>query len=84
MNRRIKLSFMFMALVLTVACSSESRQTQQVSSKTESGASTAPPASEVAKRDNALVRVINTVPGNESFDVFADDQKILTPSDSKT
>jgi hypothetical protein len=77
MNRRIKLSLMFMALILTVACSSESRQTQPVSTKSESGASTAPASSEVAKRDNALVRVINTIPGNASFDIFAGDQKIF-------
>ena len=79
MNRRIKLSLMFMALVLglTVACSNESKQTQPVSTKTESGASTAPASSEVAKRNNALVRVINTVPGNVSVDIFAGDQKIF-------
>jgi hypothetical protein len=77
MNRRMGLTLVLMALVLTVACSSESRQTQPVSTKSESGASTAPAASEVAKRDNALVRVINTVPGNVSFDISANDQKIF-------
>lgn len=75
--RRIKLSLIFIALVLAVGCSSESKQTQPVSTRTDSGASTAPPASEAAKRNNALVRVINTVPGNASFDIFADNQKIF-------
>lgn len=77
MNRRIRLSLVLMTLVMIVACSSEPRQTQPVSTKSESGASTAPASSEVAKRNNALVRVINTVPGNASIDIFAGDQKIF-------
>jgi Domain of unknown function (DUF4397) len=77
MKRPIMLVLVLVALLLAVACSSESKQNQSVATKTDSGASTAPPASEAAKRDNALVRVINTIPGNKSFDVYADDQKIF-------
>jgi hypothetical protein len=68
---------MIIALLLTVACSSEPKQTQPVTTKTDSGTSTAPPAREAQERENALVRVINTVPGSMSFDIFADDQKVF-------
>jgi hypothetical protein len=66
-----------MILLLAAACSSEPKQTQPVTTKTGSGTSTAPPAREAQQRDNALVRVINTVPGSVSVDVFADDQKVF-------
>ncbi len=77
MNKRINLGLILATLFLAGACSSESRQSQPVTSKTDAGTSTAPPAKEVAQRDNALVRVINAVPGATSLDVFADDQKIF-------
>jgi hypothetical protein len=67
-----------------MACSSEPKQTQPVTSKTDSGTSTAPPAKEVAQRNNALVRVINAVPGATSLDVFADDQKVFESVSFKT
>jgi len=72
-----KLGLILAALLLTVACSTEPKQTQPVTSRTDAGTSIAPPAKEVAQRDNALVRVINTVPGETSFDVFADDHKVF-------
>lgn len=77
MRRQINLALMVAALFLVAACSSEPKQTQPVTSKTDAGTSTAPPAKEVAERNNALVRVINTVPGATSFDIFADDQKVF-------
>lgn len=77
MVTRFKLGFMITMLFLAAACSSEPKQTQPVTSTSSSGTSTAPPAKEVAERNNALVRVINAVPGNMSFDVFADDQKVF-------
>jgi Domain of unknown function (DUF4397) len=77
MKRPIMFMLVLVALLLAVACSSESKQNQPVATKSDSGASTAPPASEAAKRDNALVRVINTIPGNKAFDIYADDQKIF-------
>jgi hypothetical protein len=77
MNRRVNLGLMIMTLLLAVACSSEPKQTQPVTTRTDSGTSTAPPAKEAEQRNNALVRVINAVPGNMSFDIFADDQKVF-------
>lgn len=77
MVTRFKLGLMISMLFLAAACSSEPKQTQPVTSTSDSGTSTAPPAKEVAARNNALVRVINAVPGNMAFDVFADDQKVF-------
>jgi uncharacterized lipoprotein len=74
MDKLAKFFFLIMILLLAAACSSEPKQTQPVTTKTDNGNSTAPPAREVEQRDKALVRVINTVPGNVSVDVFADDQ----------
>jgi hypothetical protein len=77
MSKLVKLFLMIMILLLATACSSEPKQTQPVTTKTDSGTSTAPAAKEAEQRDNALVRVINTVPGSMSFDIFADDQKVF-------
>jgi len=77
MRGQINLGLLIAALFLMAACSSEPKQTQPVTSKTDTGTSTAPPAKDVRQLDNALVRVINTVPGTTSFDVFADDQKVF-------
>jgi len=77
MNGQLKLGFIIITLLLAAACSSEPKQTQPVTTKTDSGTSTAPPAREAEQRDNALVRVLNTVPGNVSFDIFADNQKVF-------
>ena len=62
-------------IVLMAACSRESSQKQSVTTTTEKGTSTAAPANEAKKRDNAFVRVINTIPKGPAIDVFADDQK---------
>jgi hypothetical protein len=77
MSKLVKFFLLLMILLLAAACSSEPKQTQPVTTKTDSGTSTAPPAKEAEQRDNALVRVINTVPGSVSFDIFADDQKVF-------
>jgi hypothetical protein len=77
MGKLAKFFFLIMILLLAAACSSEPKQTQPVTTKTDNGNSTAPPAREVKQRDKALVRVINTVPGSVSVDVFADDQKVF-------
>jgi uncharacterized protein DUF4397 len=77
MNKLVKILLLIMILLLAAACSSEPKQTQPVTTKTDSGTSTAPPSKEAQQRENALVRVINTVPGSMSFDIFADDQKVF-------
>ena len=77
MHRRVELGLMIMTLLLAAACSSEPKQTQPVITRSDSGTSTAPPAKEAEQHDQALVRVINAVPGNVPFDIFADDQKVF-------
>jgi uncharacterized protein DUF4397 len=84
MSKLVKLFLLIMTLLLAAACSSEPKQTQPVTTKTDRGTSTAPPAKEVQQRENALVRVINTVPGSISLDVFADDQKVFSSVAFKT
>ncbi|HEX8354054.1 MAG TPA: DUF4397 domain-containing protein [Pyrinomonadaceae bacterium] len=46
-----------------------------VTTRTEAGSTTAPPAAEVAARNNALVRFVHAVPGLAPLDVFAGDGK---------
>jgi hypothetical protein len=84
MSKLVKLFLLIMILLLAAACSSEPKQTQPVTTKTDSGTSTAPPAKVAEQRNNALVRVINTVPGSMSFDIFADDQKVFASLAFKT
>lgn len=60
------------AVLLTAACN-ESRDTGTVSSKTAEGTSNAPAAEAVEKRDMALVRVINAVPGGAPVNIWAGD-----------
>ena len=76
---QIKWKFMLALLpvMLAIGCSSEPKQSQPVITKTDAGTSTAPPAREAEKRDNALVRVINAGSGTQTFDVFADDKKLF-------
>jgi hypothetical protein len=77
MNKLVKILLLILTLLLAAACSSEPKQTQPVTTKTDSGTLTAPPAREAEQRKNALVRVINSVPGSMSLDIFADDQKLF-------
>jgi hypothetical protein len=78
MTKRTRLSaagLIFGVLFLVAACSRESNQTQQVTTTTEKGTSTAPPAKEVQTRDNVLIRVVHAIPKGPAVDLFADDQK---------
>src|SRR5262245_38380507 len=78
MRKRTRFSAAALAFGLflsAAACSRESNQTQQVTTNTEKGTSTAPPANEVEKRDNALVRAVHAIPKAPGLDFFADDQK---------
>src|SRR5215475_16161556 len=63
------------ALLWMVACTSESQRTEPVTTTTEKGASTAPPAKEAEKANKALVRVVNALPGTAPVDVFVGDTK---------
>jgi len=76
MNRHLKFRTLVFALaaLLAAACATESRRTEPVTTKTDKGSSTAPPAKEAGKRDQALVRIIYAVPGSAG-DVFADNTK---------
>src|SRR5262245_25289283 len=66
---------MAMAVLFTVACTPESQRTEPVSTTTEKGSSTAPPAKEAEKADKALVRVVNAIPGSTPVDAFIGDTK---------
>ncbi len=81
-----KLSAMviFAAVVLTGACASDTNRNQPVTTTTNTGSSTAPPASQVEERDNALVRVIHAIPGGAAVDVFADNTKAFSSVAYKT
>lgn len=72
------------ALLLAAACARESTQNQPVTTTTNMGTSTAPPAREAERRDNALVRLVHALPGAQAVDVFADDAKIFTNIAYKT
>jgi len=77
MNRRIKLGLLISALLVLGACSSEPKQTQSVTTTSGNGTSSAAPAKDATAREKAFVRVINAAPGNASFDIFANDQKVF-------
>jgi len=59
------------ALIFAAACS-ESRDTGAVTTTTNEGTSTTPTAEAVEERDNALVRVVNAIPG-QATDIYAGD-----------
>jgi hypothetical protein len=85
-NNQIRLRAILgvLALMLMAGCSRESNQNQPVTTTTNAGTSSAPPATEVKQRGNALVRVIHAVPAGPSVDVFADDTKVFTGIAYKT
>jgi len=58
--------------VVTVGCG-ESRSTGTVTSKSGGETSTAPPSAAVEKRDHALIRAVNAVPGRPAVTVYAGD-----------
>ncbi len=69
-----------LALAGAVAAGACSRSSDQhpVASDTPSGASQAPPAVQANERDQALVRVVNAVPGTPAVDVTADQAAVAT------
>ncbi len=74
-QKNISLGFALMLLALSAACTSESARTESVTTKTDKGASTAPPANEVEKRDKSLVRFIHVLPGFAAVDGFVGNAK---------
>lgn len=74
---RLALRGLAAALLLAAAGCSRlgTEQTGPVTTRTEAGVTTAPPAAEVAARKNALVRFVHAVPGLAPVDVFAGDGK---------
>lgn len=69
-----------LALAGAVAAGACSRSSDQhaVASDTPSGASQAPPATQANERDQALVRVVNAVPGTPAVDVTADQAPVAS------
>lgn len=59
------------ALLFVVACN-ETRDTGSVTTQSSQGTSVAPDAELVEERDNALVRVVNAIPGGAAS-IYADD-----------
>ena len=58
---------------LTAACDSTETRTASVTTSSPAGTSTVPSSAAAEKRDNALVRVLHTVPSGTQFDLFAGD-----------
>ena len=71
-------------LLFAAACNQGADQKQPVTTKTDAGTSTAPPAGEVKKRNNALLRFIHTIPGVAPTDLFANDTKAFANVAYKT
>jgi hypothetical protein len=77
---RVRFALRGLAAALLLAAASgcarlDSGQTGPVTTRSDTGTTTAPAASEVAARKNALVRFVHAVPGLAPVDVFAGDGK---------
>jgi hypothetical protein len=64
-----------LALLFMAACSPESQRMEPVTTTTDKGATTAPPAKDAEKHDKALVRVIHALPGFAAVDTFVGNNK---------
>jgi hypothetical protein len=64
-----------LSLFFLAACTPESQRGEPVTTTTDKGASTAPPAKEAEKRDKALVRVVHALPGFAAVDTFVGSNK---------
>jgi Domain of unknown function (DUF4397) len=63
------------ALLFTVACTTESERTESVTTTTDKGTTSAPAAKDAEKRDKALVRVVQALPDYERVDAYVGDAK---------
>jgi len=77
MNKNIPIVLALTGAVIVGGCSRKS-DTQPVASNTPSGSSTAPPAATANERDQALVRIVNALPGTEAVDMTADTVTVAT------
>ncbi len=64
--------------LLVAACGDRAAQNQTVVTTTDAGTSSAPLASEVGNRNNALVRFVHAIPGVAATDLFAGDTKTFS------
>jgi hypothetical protein len=64
-----------MAVLLAVGCRPESERTESVATTTDKGTSSAPPAKEAEKRDKALVRIVDALPGFDAVDAYVGNNK---------
>ncbi|HEX8190990.1 MAG TPA: DUF4397 domain-containing protein [Pyrinomonadaceae bacterium] len=72
-------------LLSAAACAGAgSEERLSVTTRTEAGTTTAPPAAEVAARKNALARFVHAVPGLASVDLLAGDGKAFSGAAYKT
>lgn len=86
MNNRMKINRLAVvlatALLLVASACTGSNQNQPVTTTTNANGNTqtttAPPAREAERRDNALARFIHAIPGGGAVDVFADDRRAFT------
>jgi Domain of unknown function (DUF4397) len=83
MSKRAGWALIAVAALAGSACSrsNENRATQTT---TKEGTSTAPAGKLEAERDQALVRVVNAIPGSTPADVVAGDNKAFSHVDYKT
>jgi hypothetical protein len=77
MKNQLPIVLALAGAVAAGACS-RSSDNQPVASDTPSGASQAPPAAQANERDQALVRVVNAVPGPTAVDVTADQAPVAS------
>jgi hypothetical protein len=77
MKKQLPLVLALAGAVAVGACSRSSDK-HPVASDTPSGASQAPPAAQANQRDQALVRVVNAVPGTPAVDITADKVPVAT------
>jgi hypothetical protein len=76
-NQIIALLLMSSMLSLMPACNGESERNEPVATTSDAGSSTAAPAKEAEKRENALVRVVNAFPGDQTMDVYIGGTKMF-------
>jgi Domain of unknown function (DUF4397) len=69
----LRASMLIGGVVLLAAGCNKPRDTGAVTSKTSEGTSNAPSAETMDKRNLALIRVVNAIPGDQSLVVFAGD-----------